>query len=37
MPTGVTFIGRPGDDGSLLDRAYAFEQATLLRVPPDLD
>jgi amidase len=34
MPTGVTFIGRPGTDARLLARAFAFEQATQLRVGP---
>ncbi len=36
MPVGVTLIGRPGTDGRLLGFAYAFEQATLLRVTPTL-
>lgn len=31
MPTGASFIGRQGQDGSLLAAAYAFEQASLLR------
>lgn len=34
MPTGVTLIGRPGQDATLLAFAHAFEQATLLRVAP---
>jgi amidase len=34
MPTGVVLIGRPGTDETLLSRAFAFEQATTLRVPP---
>ena len=34
MPTGVTFIARQGADASLLEWAYAFEQATMLRVAP---
>lgn len=37
MPTGVTFIGRRGEDAQLLAYAYAFEQATKLRATPDLD
>jgi amidase len=36
MPVGITFIGRPGDDARLLGYAYAFEQATRLRVDPVL-
>jgi amidase len=36
MPAGVTFIGKPGDDARLLAYAYAFEQATNLRVQPEL-
>jgi amidase len=34
MPTGVTLIGRAGEDARLLGFAFAFEQATRLRVPP---
>lgn len=36
MPAGITFIGRPGQDAKLLAVAYAFEQATNLRVRPVL-
>jgi amidase len=36
MPVGVALIGKPGTDGQLLGYAYAFEQATRLRVPPSL-
>ncbi|MBK8321516.1 MAG: hypothetical protein IPL06_01975 [Betaproteobacteria bacterium] len=36
MPVGITFIGKPGDDARLLAFAYAFEQATNLRVLPTL-
>ena len=36
-PAGITFIGRRGEDGALLAMAYAFEQATRLRVEPRLD
>ncbi len=36
MPVGITFIGKAGDDGRLLACAYAFEQATNLRVQPIL-
>ena len=34
MPVGVTLIGRSGDDAGLLGYAFAFEQATRLRVDP---
>ncbi len=34
MPTGAVLIGRPGADEALLSTAFAFEQATGLRVPP---
>jgi amidase len=34
MPTGAVLIGRHGADEALLSRAFAFEQATRLRVPP---
>jgi amidase len=34
MPTGAVLIGRPGADEALLSSAFAFEQATQLRVPP---
>ncbi|MBL0157352.1 MAG: hypothetical protein IPP47_09665 [Bryobacterales bacterium] len=36
MPAGITFIGKAGDDARLLAFAYAFEQATNLRVQPVL-
>jgi amidase len=36
VPVGVTFIGRPKGDARLLGIAYAFEQATRLRVAPAL-
>jgi len=36
MPAGVTFIGKPGQDAQLLAYAYAFEQASNLRVAPTL-
>jgi amidase len=36
MPTGVTLIGRHGDDARLLAWGYAFEQATHLRAQPHL-
>ncbi len=34
LPVGVTFIGRPWSEGTLLKLAYAYEQASLLRQPP---
>ncbi len=34
VPMGVTFIAQPGHDAELLAYAYAFEQATKLRVTP---
>ena len=34
MPVGATLIGRAGDDARLLGYAFAFEQATRLRVEP---
>jgi amidase len=37
MPVGVTFIGKPGEEAKLLSYAYAFEQATRLRVDADVD
>ncbi|MFN8475136.1 MAG: alpha/beta fold hydrolase [Anaerolineae bacterium] len=36
MPVGVTLIGKPGQEAKLLAYAYALEQATKLRVNPDL-
>ena len=37
MPVGATFIAKPGNEAKLLAYAYAFEQATKLRVKPDVD
>jgi Asp-tRNA(Asn)/Glu-tRNA(Gln) amidotransferase A subunit family amidase len=34
LPTGITFLGRPFSDASMIQYAYAFEQATLLRESP---
>ena len=34
LPAGITFLGRPYDDGTLLKLAYAYEQATQHRRPP---
>jgi len=36
VPFCVTFIGRPKSDPELLGMAYAFEQASPFRVPPEL-
>ena len=36
VPVAVTFIGRAKSDAALLAMAYAYEQATRLRVPPAL-
>jgi amidase len=36
MPVGVVLIGKPGSEAQLLSYAYALEQATKLRVDPDL-
>jgi Asp-tRNA(Asn)/Glu-tRNA(Gln) amidotransferase A subunit family amidase len=34
LPTGLCFIGRPYDDGTLIKFAFAYEQATHHRRPP---
>jgi amidase len=34
LPIGVSFIGRRWDEPTLIGLAYAFEQATHVRVPP---
>ena len=34
LPVGVTFMGRPYDEPTLIKLAYAFEQATRHRKPP---
>ena len=34
LPTGITFLGRPYDDGNMIKLAYAYEQATQHRKPP---
>ena len=36
MPVGVVLIGKPGEEAKLLSYAYALEQATKLRVDPDV-
>jgi Asp-tRNA(Asn)/Glu-tRNA(Gln) amidotransferase A subunit family amidase len=34
LPAGITFVGRPYDDGTMIKLAYAYEQATRHRRPP---
>jgi Asp-tRNA(Asn)/Glu-tRNA(Gln) amidotransferase A subunit family amidase len=34
LPAGITFLGRPYEDGGILRLAYAYEQATFHRRPP---
>ena len=34
LPTGITFQGRPYDEGEMIKLAYAYEQATHHRKPP---
>jgi len=34
LPAGITFLGRPYDDGNIIKLAYAYEQATHHRRPP---
>jgi Asp-tRNA(Asn)/Glu-tRNA(Gln) amidotransferase A subunit family amidase len=34
LPAGITFLGRPYDDGSMIRLAFAYEQATHHRKPP---
>ncbi|HKL19381.1 MAG TPA: amidase [Halalkalibaculum sp.] len=37
MPVGLELLGRPWDDARLLGMAFAFEQATRHRRPPNFD
>jgi len=34
LPVGITFMGRPYDDGEIIGLAYAYEQLTRHRRPP---
>ena len=34
LPAGISFLGRPYDDGNMIKLAYAYEQATRHRRPP---
>ena len=34
LPIGISFLGRPFSDGTLIKLAYSYEQATLHRRPP---
>jgi Asp-tRNA(Asn)/Glu-tRNA(Gln) amidotransferase A subunit family amidase len=34
LPAGISFLGRPYDDGRMIKLAYAYEQATHHRRPP---
>lgn len=34
LPAGISFLGRPYDDGNMVKFAYAYEQATHHRRPP---
>jgi len=34
LPAGITFLGRPYTDATMLRFAYAYEQATQYRRPP---
>jgi Asp-tRNA(Asn)/Glu-tRNA(Gln) amidotransferase A subunit family amidase len=35
LPAGMTFFGRPWDEAGLIALAYAYEQATHHRRPPE--
>ena len=36
LPLGLTFIAKPWNEKQLIELAYAFEQATGVRKPPEL-
>ena len=35
LPAGISFLGRPYDEGALIKLAYSYEQGTLDRKPPE--
>ena len=35
LPVGISFLGRPFSEGTLIKLAYAYEQETLHRTPPE--
>lgn len=35
MPVGLTFVGAPWSEATLLSYGYAYEQAGYKRVPPE--
>jgi len=34
LPAAITFLGRPFSDATMIKLGYAYEQATMRRVPP---
>jgi amidase len=36
LPLGISFISKPWNEKQLIEIAYAFEQTTRVRKPPDL-
>ncbi len=36
LPMALAFLGKPYSEGPLLGYSYAYEQASLKRVPPPL-
>lgn len=37
LPAGITFLGRPYDDGMMIQLAYSYEQSTSHRKPPKIN
>jgi len=35
LPSGLQLLGRPFDEGTMIEIAYAYEQATMHRRPPE--